>query len=207
MPPFVPLADGAQVHLGFVYGGKSMENRFWFVSRQPPITDSTLLDLATGVRDWYLARLWPGLPQTVLFRAVTAIDWSGSAPGVPVELDVNTSGAARAVAHSANVSYRVRFKGSSAQTFRDNSHFLVGIPVNAVDVNVVSPSYLTTVRNAYIDLIDLAASFGPFPAWRWVITSRQQNNTWRSTQAFARTDFIQVPSPYVTSRRRRMPRP
>lgn len=205
MPPFVPLADGAQVEVVFTLFGEVVENRLWFVSRQPPITQAQVDALALGVGNWHTAEVMPLLAPELQLAAVEAKDWtSDPSPFLGVVTPLVNGGAA-STSYSANVAVRVRFKGDSSQTFPDNANFVPGIPDDAVDGNIVSSTFKNDLRVAYADLIDLAAGFGPFPAWRWVVTSRQLDYAWRTEQAFARTDIIKVPSPYVNPRRRRLP--
>lgn len=205
MPPFVPLADGAQVEIVFTLGGEVVENRLWFVSRQPPITQAQVDALALGVGNWHVDEVMPWLAPELQLAAVEVKDWTADPPPFIGVVTPLVNGGAATPSQSANVAVRIRFTGDDSQTFPDNANFVPGIPDSAVDVNLVVPDFANALRTAYVDLIDLAAVFGPFPAWRWVVTSRRLDNSWRSTQAFARTDFIRVPSPYVNPRRRRLP--
>lgn len=206
MPPFVPLADGAQVQVVFALGPLIVSDRLFFVSRQPPVDPTQLLALAAGVADWHVAEVMPLLSDAIQLAAVEAFDWTADpsptiAVVAPLVNGANTSGC-----HSANVSIRVRFKPSTALPRTYNANFVPGIPLDAVLRNTVDPTYAESLRSAYVDLIDLAAVFGPFPAWRWVCTSQILDGAPRSEQAFGRTDFITVPSPYVNPRRRRISR-
>lgn len=204
MPPFVPLADGAQVELVFSLGTRVYENILWFVSRDPPITQTQLDDLAFGVSNWHSTQVMPSLAQELTLGVVRASQWD-SFPVLAVGFETpgvaggNTSGS-----HSANVSVRIRFKGSSAQTFPSNSNFVPGIPLDGVVLNRYTLALREALFDAYVNLIDLASLFGPGPGWRWVITSRILGGTERATRDFARTDFIQFPSPYVSPRRKRV---
>jgi len=204
MPPFVPLADGAQVELIGVLGSVVVENRLWFISRQPPITQQQVDDLASGVYSWYTGQILPYLSDQYQFQIVVANDWTASPAPFQGLAGPPTVGGNASGVHSANVSVRVSFKGSSAQTFPNNSNFIPAIPLDAVNGNVYSATFRTAMFNGYVNLIDLASGFGPFPAWRWVITSQRLNLSWRSTQAFARMDFVRFPSPWVSPRRRRL---
>lgn len=206
MPPFVSLTDGAQAELVFSLGGKIVMNRLWFITRQPPIDQAQLDALALGLSSWHTSQVMPYLAQELRLELVRATQWDAFPPAavgfvVPAVAGGNSSGC-----HSANVSVRVSFKGSSAQTFPNNSNFVPGIPLDGVDVNTYTPALRDALFDAYVNVIDLASGWGVFPAWRWVITSRQLGNAWRASQAFARTDFIRFPSPYVSPRRRRLPR-
>jgi len=202
--PFVPLADGAQVEVIMRQGGLIVENRLWFIDRQPPITQQHIDDLASGVAAWHTTQILPNLAVELRHVRVLASDWTADPPPFVKSVSTQIDGGNNSGIHSANVAIRVRFKGSSTQTFPSNANFVPGIPKDAVDGNKYTVAMQTILFNAYVNLIDLAPLFGPFPAWRWVITSRITGNSYRSTQDFARTDFIQLPSPYVSPRRKRL---
>lgn len=206
MPPFVPLADGAQVEIVLTMGALVVEDRLWFVSRQPPITQVQVDALAAGVGAWHATEVMPLLSSVMQLAAVEAKDWtSDPSPflGVvtPLVNGGNSSGC-----HSANVSYRVRFDPTSDLPRLHNANFVPGIPKDKVNTNRIDSSWRTSLRNAYIDLIDLAGGFGPFPAWRWVCTSRIASGVYRSEQLAGRTDFIRTPSDFISPRRRRITR-
>lgn len=206
MPPFVPLSDGAQVEIIFLLDGLVVEDRLWFISRQPPIDSTQLLDLATGVLDWHTSQVLPLLASELTLTLVRATEWTAPGGSIANAPGVDTHGGNSSGCHSANVSYRVRFKGTSSTPRLYNSHFIPGIPLDAVNTNLIDATFRDGLFDAYVNLIDLAAGFGPFPAWRWVITSQIEGNAPRSEQLASRTDFIQFPNPYVSPRRRRISR-
>lgn len=206
MPPFVPFPDSAQAELVFSLGGKVVMNRLWFTLRTPPITQVALDALAIGLYSWHATDIMPHLSSDLTLLGVGAQDWNSFPPpftssqGTPIA-GGNTSGS-----HSANVAIRVLFKGDNSQTFPSNSNFIPGIPLDAVNLNRYTTAIRNVIFDAYVRLTDLTFHFGVHPGWRWNITSRQLNNAWRTTQDFARTDHIRFPSPYVSPRRRRLPR-
>jgi hypothetical protein len=206
VPPFVPLTDGAQVEIKFLLGPLLVENRLFFVSRQPPIDFTQLTALASGIGTWHTTQVLPYLSSAIELDYIAVTDWTGSAPGIVALNIIHLSGGDNSGCHSANVSIRVRFKGDSSLPHTYNSNFISGIPYSGVDTNAIGSTLKTQLRNAYINLIDLAAGFGPFPAWRWVVTSFIEAGNYRVTAAAARTDFITIPSPYISPRRRRISR-
>jgi len=207
MPPFVPLPDGAQVDVLYSLDGKIVENRLWFVSRQPPITQSTLDDLTIGVGELFRDQLMPFLSNDLGLVRVDAREWSSDPPPFTSIHLVFQAGGTISPSHSANVAVRVRFKGTNLATWRQNSNFIPGIPISEVTLNRYSDTLKDGIFEAYVALIDAAPSFGPFPAWRWVTTSRQENYTPLSSQKIARIVSPEFPSPFVSPRRRRLPRP
>jgi len=205
MTPFVPLPDGAQVQIVFSFGGQICQNRLWFVSRQPPVDATQLTALAQGVYDWHVAQVLPFLSTDIQLAVVEAFDWTAdpspfiAAAGAPV------NGGAGSGSHSANVADRVWFLSSFNAGRIRNSNFVPGIPKDAVDVNTVSSVFRDHIFDAYVNLIDLASGFGPFPAWRWMCASAISGGVLRSELLARRTDFIVFKRPYVAQRRRRLP--
>jgi hypothetical protein len=206
MPPFVPLADGVQVEIRFTLDGLVVENRLWFVTRQPPLTGLQMFDLASGVYTWHTGQVMPLLASELTLIGVRVTAWQHSGGFVVDFGSVGVPGGNTSGTHSANVSYRLRFRPTSNGYPLINSNFVPGIPKDGVNENTIASSFQTALRNAYINLIDLAAVFGPFPAWRWVVTSQVDAHSPRSEQLAFRLDFIQAPSIYISPRRRRISR-
>lgn len=184
MPPFIPLEDGALVEIGFGFPeGLVVENLLWFVNRQPPTTLSQLQSLSDGVAAWHVANILPGLASQLELVAVLAEKWDVERGDIFARTDVNLSGGNSSGCHSANVSIRVPFGWPlEFRYLEENSNFVAGIPYDAIDTNVCTQSFQDVLFEAYAALIDAAAVFGPFPAWRWVVTSRRADGDWRATQ-------------------------
>lgn len=204
--PFVPLADGAQVEIIGRIDGQVVENRLWFVDRNPPITAQHIEDLAVGVAAWHTSQILPYLADSWRVLVVRATDWTDDPPPFMHSEFVLQDGGITTGAHSANVAIRVLFKGTSSQTFPSNSNFVPAIPKERVNGNYYDDTIKDQLFEGYVNLIDLAGTFGASPGWRWVITSRQLGNVYRSTQEFSRTDFIRFPSPVISPRRKRLPK-
>jgi hypothetical protein len=203
--PFIPLPNGAQVEFVSVYLGETVENRLWFVSRFIPIDQDLIDALAVGASSWYRTFVMPSLASELQLQVVRARDWTDTPPpftGVDI---TSATGGISGGGHSANVSIRVRFNGDDSQTFRDNSNFIPGIPLSAVNGNYYSTTIKDALFDAYVDLLDRAGTWTAGNDWRWVITSRRLNNAYRTEQVFARTDHPLFPSPTVSPRRRRLP--
>jgi len=202
--PFVPLADGAQAEVRFNFGLGILETRLWFIRRSGSVTLTTLGDLAEGLKSWHAAQVMPLLSHDIELRNVRTQDWTTSGGVIYITSQTGPNGGDPSHSHSANVAILVRFRSVQPPRNFFNWNFIPGAPKVAVDLNTVDSTFLDGISDAYINLIDMAAVFGPFPAWRWVITSRRVDNDWRTTQSFARTDFIRFPSPFVSPRRHRI---
>lgn len=205
MTPFVPVTDGAQVEILFTVGGQVVENRLWFVSRQPPVDSAQLAALAEGVYLWYTAQALPFLSSALQLAVVVALDWSADPSPNVVSAGIAVPGGGSADCHSTNVADRIWFYSAAAPDRIRNSNFVPGLPKDVVSLNTVDPTFRGAISDAYINLIDLASGFGPFPAWRWVCASSWEAGTLRTTQRVLRTDFIRYKRPWVAQRRRRLP--
>lgn len=204
---FVPLADGAQVEVIFSFGGETLQNRLWFVSRQPPVDAVQIGALAVGVETWHRTQVMPFLSSSLTLTQVEAHDWTSSPSPIIAIQASGTTGGASADAQSANVAFRVWFYSSFNEGRIRNSNFISGIPKDAVALNTVDPVFQAHMFDAYVNLIDLAFGFGVSPAWRWVCASAEDHGNLRSTQLARRTDFIRFPRRFVAQRRSRLPPP
>lgn len=203
MTPFIPFPNGAQAEALYVFDGKPITNRFWFLNRQPPTTAIQIENLAIGLGEWARTNVLPFLGNDIQLVGARARSWDTTPATHETVTTIGDSGGSSSRCLSANVAVRIELKGSSAQTFRNNSSFVGGIPIDVVEGNTVDAGFLDNLFEAYVDLIDLAAVFGVFPAWRWVVASSWESGSLRSTLAFARTDFILVKNNFTTQRRRR----
>ena len=205
MPPFVPLANGAQVDFIGNLFGEYVENRLWFIARFDPIDLTMIQELASGADSWYHDYVLPVLSNEYQYVKTIATDWTAEPP--PFLYTVNSSGTGFVdePAYSANVSIRVAFDGDSSQTFRNNSNFIPAIPLGAVNGNYYTSGIRDALFDAYVALVDLAGTWNAGNNWRWVITSRVIDGAYRTTQAYARTDHPLFPSPTISPRRRRLP--
>lgn len=205
MEPFVPLAFGAQADILYSMAGKIFENRLWFINRDLTIDQTTIDALGVGLASHFETQLLPFLSSSCSLVRVDIRDWTVDPPGFINITNVFAAGGGNADSHSANVAIRVRFNGTSNQTFRDNANFIGGIPKDQVTLNTYSDAIRSGIFECYVDLIDDAPTFGGVAGWRWVITSRQENKVFRAIQAQSRTVDILFPSPYTSPRRKRLP--
>jgi hypothetical protein len=200
MRPFVPLSDGAQAIIRYGYGLGVLTNRLFFVRRSGTVDTTTLQALADGVQLWFHDQVLPHLSVDVTLTNCQAIDWTVPFGTVVASAGPTGLGGNSLPSYSANVAVRIRFTGAQPPRNFRGWHFLGGIPQDAITLNQVDSSFASALKDAYANLIDLASSFGPFPAWRWVVTSQEENGSPRSEQFVKRVDFIAVMS---TARQRR----
>jgi hypothetical protein len=203
MTPFVPFTNGARGEVLFAFAGQSISNRFWLLSRFDPPTSTQIDEAATGLVQWATDWLMPYLGADFELVGARVADWSASPSPYTAVSSVSVFGGSSSNSHSANIAYRVLIQGSSAQTWKNNSSFVSGIPLDIITGNVVDPSFRSAVFEAYVALIDATGGWSAGNIWRWVVGSSWLNGTLRDELAFARTDFIFTTDVYSTQRRRR----
>jgi len=201
--PFVTIPDGAQVEVISNLDGPNVENRLWFVSRQPPVTPTQLQALSDGVASWYVAQVLPVLSADLLVSIVLATDWSGSSPGTQTITNVGIHGGSLGASHSAKVAIKVNFRWPNTYRLKENANYVAGIPKTETNINRFSASIRSDLFDAYANLIDLAAVFGPFPAWRWVAASSWVGGSLRSTQLVDSVEGPAFRSDILATRRQR----
>lgn len=206
MAPFVPLVHGAQVDLGFVFAGKVVTNRLWFIKDDPPIVPLDLSGLVDGVISWYTSEMLPYLSHDIEFKGARATKWD-STPGDISEITLMSAfGGVAEKSYSANVALRVGFRWPLNQRHRLNCHFVPGIPDSFVTLNTPDPLAVYHYWNAYVDLIDAARLFSPLFEWRWVVTSAWQGGVLRAEQAWGECiGPVDVSEIRVAQRRTRLP--
>jgi len=205
VPPFVPLFWGAQLEFLYTLGGKVVENRLWLTHRQGPPDSTRLLDAANGAAAWCIDSLLPLLSSDLILAAVVVTDWTVENGPFEVAPITPLPGGDPSPAHSANVSYRIRFSNQFFRIGYYNANFVPGVPVDKVATNTIDHDWAQAVQFAYALLHDAVGVWGPFPAWSWVITSRQLNGAWRDEQAFTTAFTTFIPTLTVAPRRRRLP--
>jgi hypothetical protein len=162
-------------------------------------------ELAAGVDDWYQAQVLPQLSNQLEYVGILVRKFDSHDGDLISTIHTSVFGGFFGDAHSANIADRIWFYSSRAPDRIRNSNFIPGVPKDVVELNTVNTSWRALNRDAYINLIDLAAGFGTFPAWRWVCASAWNNGTLRTTQRVLRTDLIRYLRPTVAQRRKRIP--
>lgn len=203
MTPFVPFPNGAQAEVLFLFDGEPFSNRFWFLNRQPPTTAAQVENLAVGVGGWARDHVLPSLGNDVELVGAVARSWDSTPAAHEFLTTISEFGGSVVRSVSANVAYRIELEGSSDQTFKNNSSFVGGVPLDMVEGNTINDTFLDAMFEAYVALIDLAAVFGDFPAWTWVVASSWLNGSLRSNLEVARMDFVLIKNNLSTQRRRR----
>lgn len=201
--PFVPLTDGAQAEIRYNFGLGILETRLWFISRQPPVDLTQLQNLADGLAGYCSTDIISLLSSDIEFRNVRTRRWAVAGDIAAISSTFNVAGGISSPALSANVAARIIFKGTQPPRNFKNYNFVPGIPSSKVNLNTLDVTWAEQLRSAYVLIIDNAAAWGPFPAWRWVCTSQADGNVPRSVQLARRTDLISV-APTVRQRRIRL---
>lgn len=201
--PFVPLTDGAQAQIFYAWASGFVSCRLWFVRRSGVVDITTLQALADGLFGRIAISLMPLLAQELVLASVVATDWTTVGGISAFAFPSSPAGGVVAPALSAMNAARVILIGAQPPRNFKNYNFLPGIPETVVNLNIIDRTWANDVANAYAPIIDDASVWGPFPAWRWVVTSQAEANSPRSEQFFKRVDFIRV-APTIRQRRYRV---
>lgn len=201
--PFVPLTDGAEVEILLTLGGVVIENHLWFVSQSPPVTLGTLQNLSDGVALWYSTFVLPLLSQDVTCAAVVANDAAVPRGTTFAFTTVNISGGTASPSYSANVAVLVPFRWPIGFREKRNANYVPGIPDSAVTLNTVDITWSEALFDAYVEPIDLAPTWGPFPAWRWVNVSAWDGGVLRTEQLWGDVEGPSFVQPFKLGQQRR----
>lgn len=200
----VPFPDGVQLEFVYSIGGKIATNRLWLLNRQPPTTQLQLDVLADAAASYWTDGLMPVLASELQLELVRASSWDD--PFAPLVGFVTplVPGGSSSPTHSANVAIRVSWQSSQPDPVKDGGNFVPGIPTDQVDINTYSSTIAVALFDHYAGVIDAAASWGDFPAWRWVCVSLVEAGVPRTEMRIKRADFIHLRNPYVTQQRHRL---
>lgn len=200
---FVPLDQGIQVECVYSLDNRILTNRLWFrvVAGDPTTADLTAV--GEGVAQWCIENIVPNLSVDCTFLATRAYDATVPYPGPQVLTSIHTPGGVNEGSHSANVAIKMSFKTFTPPAKWLNWNFVGGIPLSAVNLNKVDPSYADALFEAYVVLLDWFSLF----VYRWEATSAVENGVVLSTRNHYRIDNISQRSGYVSQRRTRLDNP
>lgn len=185
MGVFVPFPSGYQAEVIYVLGGQIVENRLWFWSDAPTITDTDVQGLADGLLAWHAAYIYPWVSTDITIVGVEVRDWSVSTTPIIAVATAGYTGGYSGESHSANVALSVRFRWPVNDRIRkQNKNYVPGIPVDLVNLNTPDPTLQDAMFEAYVALIDAARTFAPGDFWYWVVASAYLDNAPRSEMHF-----------------------
>jgi len=181
MALFVPFPDGYQAHIVYSLDGKNIENRLWFIDRFGAAGTTEYQQLSDGIAAWHTASILPFLSSDIELVFVRVDAWAADPPVFAAATPVLISGGIAEQSHSANVAASIRFVWpDDLLREKQNKNFVPGLPLSAVDLNTITPTYKEILFDAYVALIDLAGTWSDGNIWRWVVTSLIDDNAPRS---------------------------
>lgn len=206
--PFVPVENTALVECRMHYDNQKVENTLW-VENESAWDGDSLAELATEVKDWWVASYSTICSNTVALNEVVCTDMTSE---TGAQASLAGAGAAGGVGSGSlpggtafTVSFRTALRGRS---FRGRN-YIVGIPqdfrsgISGVDVD-----YVEAVINAYNDFKSAISTAG----WTWVVVSRFSGIGGTPPKPLPRTAGVTTPVASVIctdavldSQRRRLP--
>src|SRR5689334_2683009 len=201
MALFVPLANGIQAELVYQLDSKIVRSRLWLVVDAGGTAASDLIAVGAGVGTWARDNLMQWLSQDIRLLEVRTYDATVPYPGPQVITFVGTDGGVADGSHSANVAAKIEFQTETPPALWLNWNFVPGIPKSAVELNTLTPAFITGVQNAYITLLDVFSLF----AYRWEATRAVVSGTPLVTRDHFRIDHPRIRRHSVSQRRTRLP--
>ena|SRR5438477_2398199 len=203
MSLFVPLEHGVQVECVFDLAGLPLVNRLWFVVVAGDPTMVDLSNIGGGVAAWCAFNVVPLLSSDVTFLGTRAYDATVAYPGPQLDTSLVAVGGSSDKAHSANVAIKMSFKTEVPPGLWLNWNFVGGIPISAVVLNKIEPSYASAMKDAYDVLLDVFSLF----VYRWEATRAVVNGVPLATRDHFRIDHIRARTGRVSQRRTRLDNP
>lgn len=199
--------DGYQAEIVYQLDGEIMENRLWFLDRFGTATPTNYQEMSDGIAAWHTANILPFLSQDIELVFVRVTSWATNPPVFSAATPVLISGGVAENSHSANVGGSVRFNWPiDFGRQRTNKNVIPGLPLSAIDLNSITPTYQDILFEAYAALIDAAPTWSAGNIWRWVVVSLIDGGSPRAT-AFAKRSIGPVGRANIVigQRRKRLP--
>jgi hypothetical protein len=199
--PFVPNGNVAMVELRMVIDGQKVENTLYF-SGEPPLTPTTLNDLAVIVESWWADNISPILSTTLSLNEIVVTSLaSETAPQIVFTTGLPDTGGNANAALPNNVSWAIKFNTANRGRSGRGRNFIVGLTeevVSASQLNVITAAQLV---DGYLDLLaDLSGG-----DWTWVVYSRFEDKVERTTGLAQEVISVGYTDLIVDSQRRRLP--
>lgn len=197
--PFQPAPNVAQVQiLGSVDSQLTINNLYWEISGGgiTPVNLDTLVD---SIANWVNTSLAPILSEDWSFTRVIGTDLT-TQTGFRVEAPGSATGGVTGEAAPNNVAACVSFRTGLAGRSYHGRNYVPAIPNAEINLNAMSPSFLSALSGAYVTLIG-AGSF--VPGWQWGVLSRKQAGVPLANAILTPIISVTFTSPYVRSMRSR----
>jgi hypothetical protein len=189
------------VELRMVIDGQKVENTLYF-SGEPPLTPTTLNDLAVIVESWWADNISPILSTTLSLNEIVVTSLaSETAPQIVFTTGLPDTGGNANAALPNNVSWAIKFNTANRGRSGRGRNFIVGLTeevVSASQLNVITAAQLV---DGYLDLLaDLSGG-----DWTWVVYSRFEDKVERTTGLAQEVISVGYTDLIVDSQRRRLP--
>lgn len=196
---FQPAPNIAQIQVvGRADGQVTINNQFFELSGGG-ITAVNLEAITIASANWAVSQLAPLLSEDWSFERSIGTDLT-LIDGPRVEIANPTVGGVAGEAAPNNVACCVSFRTAArGRSFRGRN-YVPGIPNSVIDLNAMSPTFLSDISTAY----SLMIGAGTFEAgWQWVVLSRETAGAPRANGIGSPVTSVTFSTPYVRSMRSR----
>lgn len=197
--PFQSAPNIAHVQIrGSIDSQLTINDQYWEISGGG-ITPTNLDTLVDSIVNWVNTSFAPLLSEDWSFTRVIATDLT-TQTGYRVEAPGTATGGVTGESAPNNVAACVSFRTGVAGRSFHGRNYVPGIPNAEIDLNAMSPSFLSALSGAYVTLIG-AGTF--IPGWQWGVLSRVAAGVPRPVAILTPIISVTFTSPYVRSMRSR----
>lgn len=197
---FTPIPQTAEVALRFLQDGQNVAN-VWHVIYEGDNTQTTMDTIASNTITTWQTNLRPLVASTVTLLEVSVVDQSveGGVASLLAPANNNTGTVvSQQLPNGTTVSIK-KSTGRAGRSFRGRIYH-IGLCESQVDINRLTPAFLTSLNTAYTAFIAAYRSI----QCEWAVASLFANNAPRTVGVA--TPILGVSTdPVIDSQRRRLP--
>lgn len=197
---FVPIPEGAEAEIRLTLFDRPCELTLHFRSITGVVDTANLSALAVRLGLWFSGEVLPHLSSDLVFRETAVFDATVAGTSSIIDVTGAGSGGVGLASFSAMLAGVIAFVPATQPTVRANRNYIPGLPNGSVSGNHLTPTFMAQMRDAYIDLIDIA----PLAGYRWVCVHRFAGFTPLSAAVTARVITATFLRRTVGQRRRRV---
>lgn len=169
--PFVPVVNTALVEIRMTLDSQKVENTLWF-RFETAINATILSTLGADLLEWWTTFYAPLTSDNTILREIVCTDMaSATGPQVSTPAPISTTGTSSGPQLPNNNTLTVSFRTANRGRAFRGRNYIVGLVRDVVLDNTAIPGYITTVIDAYEQLLPLHTTLSN---GQWVIASRFQ---------------------------------
>jgi hypothetical protein len=199
---FVPVPDVALAELIYIWEDQIVENTLYF-AKDGGWGGSDLSVLADQLLDWWNSNAKSFTNVNAALQEIKITDLSSdTAPTFSLTAGLPIAGDATGDPLPNNCSLTISFRTAGRGRSSRGRNYIVGLSESATSGNVVDPTVIADIKNAYEVINSTVQDLLPA---HHVVVSRVHNKVPRTEGLAQEITSYQVVDPFVDSQRRRLP--